>query len=73
MRKLIAAFETSVEGPTALPTGSRPGPKIRLIVYPLIAGKGKPLFATTDRRRGLELRKCEQLQDGRLSLIYSQR
>jgi hypothetical protein len=42
-------------------------------VYPLIAGKGKPLFATTDRRRGLELRKCEQLQDGRLSLIYSQR
>jgi riboflavin biosynthesis pyrimidine reductase len=47
--------------------------EIRLIVYPLIAGKGKSLFATTDHRRGLELRKCEQLQDGRLSLIYGQR
>jgi dihydrofolate reductase len=47
--------------------------EIRLIVYPLIAGKGKPLFATTDRRRGLELRKCERLQDGRLSLVYGQR
>ena len=44
--------------------------EIRLIVYPLIAGKGKALFATTDTRRGLELRKFEQLQDGRLSLIY---
>jgi dihydrofolate reductase len=47
--------------------------EIRLIVYPLIAGKGKPLFATTDRRRGLELRKCERFQDGRLSLVYGQR
>jgi riboflavin biosynthesis pyrimidine reductase len=47
--------------------------EIRLIVYPLIAGKGKSLFVTTDHRRGLELRQCEQLQDGRLSLIYGQR
>jgi dihydrofolate reductase len=47
--------------------------EIRLIVYPLIAGKGKSLFTTTDQRRGLELRQCEQLRDGRLSLIYGQR
>ena len=44
--------------------------EIRLIVYPLIAGKGKALFAATDIRRGLELRKFERLQDGRLSLTY---
>jgi dihydrofolate reductase len=47
--------------------------EIRLIVYPLIAGKGKSLFATMDQRSGLALRQCEQLQDGRLSLIYVQR
>ena len=44
--------------------------ELRLIVYPLIAGEGKALFATTERRRGLELRKVQQLQGGRLSLIY---
>ena len=44
--------------------------ELRLIVYPLIAGKGKALFATTESRRGLELRKVEQLQGGRVSLIY---
>jgi dihydrofolate reductase len=44
--------------------------EIRLIVYPLIAGKGKALFATTEHRHGLELRKVQQLQGGRLSLIY---
>jgi dihydrofolate reductase len=44
--------------------------ELRLIVYPLIAGEGKALFATTKRRRGLELRKVQQLQGGRLSLIY---
>ncbi len=44
--------------------------ELRLIVYPLIAGEGKALFATTERRRGPELRKVQQLQDGRLSLIY---
>jgi dihydrofolate reductase len=43
--------------------------ELRLIVYPLIAGEGKALFTTT-KRRGLELRKVEQLQGGRLSLIY---
>jgi len=27
--------------------------ELRLLVYPLIAGTGKALFATADRRRGL--------------------
>jgi dihydrofolate reductase len=44
--------------------------ELRLIVYPLIAGRGKSLFAATEHRRGLELRKVEQLTGGRLSLIY---
>ena len=43
--------------------------ELRLIVYPLIAGEGKALFATAERR-GLELRKVKQLQGGRVSLIY---
>jgi Dihydrofolate reductase len=44
--------------------------ELRLIVYPLIAGAGKALFAATERRRELELRKVQQLQGGRVSLIY---
>lgn len=44
--------------------------ELRLIVYPLIAGEGKGLFATTERRHGLELQRVEQLASGRLSLIY---
>ena len=36
----------------------------------LVAGEGKALFATTDHRRALELRKAQQLPDGRMSLIY---
>ena len=44
--------------------------ELRLIVYPLIAGEGKALFASTERRRGLELRTVQQLQGGRVSLIY---
>ena len=44
--------------------------ELRLIIYPLIAGEGKALFATTKHRRGLELRTLERLPDGRLSLIY---
>ena len=44
--------------------------ELRLIVYPLIAGEGKTLFATAKRRRGLELRKVQQFTDGRMSLIY---
>jgi dihydrofolate reductase len=44
--------------------------ELRLTVHPLIAGEGKPLFATMERRRGLELRKVEQLDGGQVSLIY---
>ena len=44
--------------------------ELRLIVYSLIAGEGKALFATTERRRGLELRNVQQFPDGRVSLIY---
>ncbi len=44
--------------------------ELRLIVYPLIAGEGKALFATTGRRLGLELQKVQQLQGGKVSLIY---
>ncbi|HWN81887.1 MAG TPA: dihydrofolate reductase family protein [Candidatus Udaeobacter sp.] len=44
--------------------------EVRLIVYPLIAGKGTPLFATTESRRGLELRRVDQLPGGKLSLVY---
>jgi dihydrofolate reductase len=45
--------------------------ELRLIVYPLIAGEGKALFATTHRRRRLELRKVQELADGRVSLNYA--
>jgi dihydrofolate reductase len=45
--------------------------ELRLIVYPLVAGEGKTLFATTQRRRGLELRKVEQLQAGRIGMTYA--
>ena len=44
--------------------------ELRLIVYPLIAGGGVGLWASTERRRELELRAVEQLSDGRLSLVY---
>jgi dihydrofolate reductase len=44
--------------------------ELRLIVYPLIAGEGRGLFAATERRRGLELRNVQQLPEGRVSLIY---
>lgn len=44
--------------------------EVRLIVYPLIAGEGKGLFASSAIRHELELRKVEQLSDGRLSLVY---
>lgn len=44
--------------------------ELRLIVYPLIAGEGKPLFATAKHRRRLELRNVQQHRDGRVSLVY---
>jgi dihydrofolate reductase len=44
--------------------------ELRLIVYPLLAGEGKALFAPTASRRRFELQKVEQLPGGRVSLIY---
>ena len=44
--------------------------ELRLIVYPLIAGEGKALFATMASRRRLELQKVQQLPGGRVSLVY---
>lgn len=44
--------------------------ELRLLVYPLIAGDGKALFATIQRRHGLKLQKFEPLPDGRVSLTY---
>lgn len=45
--------------------------EIRLIVYPLIAGAGKPLFNSAYTRQRLVLRKSDQLPDGRMTLVYS--
>jgi dihydrofolate reductase len=47
--------------------------ELRLHVHPLIAGEGKALFATTKRRRELELQEVRQLQGARVSLIYGVR
>jgi dihydrofolate reductase len=44
--------------------------ELRLMIYPLIAGEGQALFATTTRRHGLELRSVQRLPDGRVSLVY---
>lgn len=44
--------------------------ELRLILYPLLAGEGKALFATTNRRRELELQSVQQLDGGRVSLVY---
>jgi dihydrofolate reductase len=44
--------------------------EMRLIVYPVIAGGEHTLFTSSAVRRTLELRKVEQLPDGRLSLVY---
>jgi dihydrofolate reductase len=44
--------------------------ELRLIVYPLIAGEGTPLFAAAKHRRRLALRHLERHQDGRVTLIY---
>lgn len=44
--------------------------ELRLIVYPLIAGPGKGLFALTERRQALKLDKVQQLAGGKLGLTY---
>jgi len=44
--------------------------ELRLIVYPLIAGPGKALFATAARRSNLSLLRAQELGDGLIRLIY---
>ncbi|MBU8542177.1 MULTISPECIES: dihydrofolate reductase family protein [Roseomonadaceae] len=44
--------------------------ELRLLVYPLIAGPGTPLFDDTTQRRGLTLRQAEPRPDGRVLLVY---
>jgi dihydrofolate reductase len=44
--------------------------EIRLLVYPLVVGGGKPLFGNSERRHDLRLRDARPLPDGRMSLIY---
>jgi len=47
--------------------------ELRLTIHPLIVGEGKELFGSMGGRRGLELRRVKQLQDGQVSLIYGTR
>jgi len=44
--------------------------ELRLIVYPVISGGGKALFATSEMRRNLDLQKVQQLPGGRVGLTY---
>ena len=44
--------------------------ELRLHVYPLIAGPGKELFATTRQRRAMRLVESNTLAGGRVSLVY---
>jgi dihydrofolate reductase len=44
--------------------------ELTLTIHPLIAGDGKALFATSQQRRGLALRRVEQLDGGLVSLTY---
>lgn len=44
--------------------------ELRLDVHPLIVGPGKSLFATTERRRQLELKTVRELPGGRVGLSY---
>jgi dihydrofolate reductase len=43
--------------------------ELRLLLYPLVAGDGKSLFAAMKRHK-LDLRKAESLPDGRVLLVY---
>jgi dihydrofolate reductase len=44
--------------------------ELRLLVHPLVAGAGKALFATSERRRALELHQVRQLDHGLVSMNY---
>uniref|UniRef100_UPI003F495877 dihydrofolate reductase family protein n=1 Tax=Actinomadura sp. CA-154981 TaxID=3240037 RepID=UPI003F495877 len=45
--------------------------ELRLIIYPLIAGEAKALFATVERRHSLDLQEVKRLPDGLVSLVYT--
>lgn len=45
--------------------------ELRLIIYPLIAGEAKALFATIEHRHSLDLQTVKQLPDGLVSLVYT--
>jgi dihydrofolate reductase len=46
------------------------GDELRLILYMLTAGQGKPLFPAAEHRHKLELRLVQPFGDGRVSLVY---
>jgi dihydrofolate reductase len=41
-----------------------------LTLHPLVVGEGKPLFATAQARRDLELREVHAPKDGLVTLVY---
>ena len=45
--------------------------ELRLIVCPLIAGAGRPLFEAMTRRQNLSLQSVSPLQGGRACLVYA--
>jgi dihydrofolate reductase len=47
--------------------------ELRVIVYPLIAGEGKSLFASATHQRSLELKSVQELSEGRVRLDYMMR
>lgn len=54
---------------TASPTEAGLVDELRLLIYPLVAGGGKSLFATMQRHK-LDLRKAQPMPDGRIHLVY---
>lgn len=47
--------------------------ELRLIVYPIVAGPGKPLFATIVGRHEVQFKRSYPLQAGRVGLVYGTR
>ena len=45
--------------------------ELRLIVYPVVAGEGKPLFAEIKQPRHLKLHGVQPLPDGLVSMTYT--
>ena len=45
--------------------------ELRLIVHPIVLGRGKALFKDVKERHGLKLRRAEPLKSGKVGLTYS--